>query len=582
MPERDVIYARKSSDEGDRQIKSIPDQLEHCRELAQRHGLIVAPEDEFQESKSAKTPGNRPVFDRLIDLVKKGQVRRIICWHPDRLARNGPEGGMITGLLDMGLLKDLKFCTFGFENNTAGKMMLGIMFVMSKEYSDRLSDNIKRGVTSNLKQGKSVGTYKWGYERNADGLYEAHPKLYAYVKKIWEMRLNGKTFEEILKWIRLVGCERVTKKGNVFKITKSTLTRMFEDPIYYGMLRQKGELINLKDVYPDFRPMVDYEDWQKIRAVGRSSVVFTKRQLPLRGGIVRCACGSPCVTDISNNYLYLVCQARSKCPTGRPRIRAKAIVDAVYESLKENFNPTTEQRKALHKSYAEHVKKQLKRGYEELKSKRKGLVEAKTSAEEKLHTLVMYAVGKTLDQTERRVYEQEKTRYQEIIDKCTTDIVRCEKAYGLRDFDYDEFSNFLKTAAASWKVAYGDTIHHMASFLYLKITVNAGKVENLQYNREIEDLFIPQVPDGGAEGTQTPGLYNANVALYHLSYSPLFVGSVEGIRTAEKLTLSTFLVMLVSRSVAYRKTNQRINDSTISGLLKPHLGCYIECVTVAR
>ena len=56
---------------GDRQIKSIPDQLEHCRELAQRNGLIIAPEDVFQESKSAKTPGNRPVFDHIIDLVKR-------------------------------------------------------------------------------------------------------------------------------------------------------------------------------------------------------------------------------------------------------------------------------------------------------------------------------------------------------------------------------------------------------------------------------------------------------------------------------------------------------------------------------
>ena len=294
---------------------------------------------------------------------------------------------MITGLLDLGLLKDLKFCTFGFENNTAGKMMLGIMFVMSKEYSDRLSDNIKRGVASNLRDGKSVGTYKWGYERNANGFYEPHPKLYGYVKKIWEMRLNGKTFEEILKWVRLVGCVRVTKKGNVFKITKTSLTRIFEDPIYYGMLRQKGELINLKDVYADFRPMIEYEDWKKIRTVGRSSIVFTRRILPLRGGIVRCACGNPCVTDIGKNYLYLVCQARSKCPLGKPRIRCKEIIDAVYESLKTNFNPTDEQRKELRKNYAKHVKKLIARSYDELKTKRRQLADAKGNAEDKLHTL---------------------------------------------------------------------------------------------------------------------------------------------------------------------------------------------------
>ena len=86
MGDRYVIYARKSSDEKDRQIKSIPDQLEHCREVARRNGIVVAKRDEFQESRSAKTAGNRPVFDSVIKLVKKGEVQGIISWHPDRLA----------------------------------------------------------------------------------------------------------------------------------------------------------------------------------------------------------------------------------------------------------------------------------------------------------------------------------------------------------------------------------------------------------------------------------------------------------------------------------------------------------------
>lgn len=498
MADRYIIYARKSSDEKDRQIKSIPDQLSHCRELALRHGINITPVDEFEESKSAKTSGNRPVFDRIIRMIQNKEVTGIICWHPDRLSRNGPEGGMITGLLDMGLLKDLKFCTFGFENNTAGKMMLGIMFVMSKEYSDRLSDNVKRGVASNLKQGKSVGTYKWGYQRNANGFYEPHPQLFGYIKKVWEMRLNGKTFDEIIKWLRLVGCERTSKKGNVFKLNKrQILTYIFEDPIYYGVLRQKGEYINLKDAYGDFQPMVSYDDWKKVQTAGRSGVVFTKKQLPLRGGLVRCACGRPCVPDIGKNYLYLICQARRKCPFGKPRIRSKVIKDAVLKSLIENFNPTTEQRKALQKKYAQHVKRELANSYDELREKRKKLAETKNNAEEKLHTLVMFAVGKPLDQAERRVYEQEKARYEEIIDKCTADIAKIEKANSLRDFDYDEFSNFLETAAASWNIAFGESLHHMASFLFSNIIVNAGTVQNLLYNRDIEDLFIPKVKDGG-------------------------------------------------------------------------------------
>lgn len=499
---RYVIYARKSSDESDRQIKSIPDQLDQCREIARRHGIIIAQEDELQESKSAKRAGNRPVFDHLLRLIKRGEVQGVICWHPDRLARNGPEGGMITGLIDDGLLKDLKFCTFSFENNTAGKMMLGIMFVMSKEYSDRLSDNIRRGVNSNLNQGKSVGTYKWGYLRNELGLYEPHPELYGRIKKIWEMRLEGKTYFQIMDWIRIAGIHRKTEKGKIFRTNKNTLSQIFSDPIYYGILRQKGTMIDLRELH-DFKPMVTFEEWEKCRKAGRAAVnVSARHQDPFRGGIVRCVCGKPCIPHRGKKkYLYLQCKDREKCPYKQPLIRAKEIVDAGYAALKEAFNPTDEQRIILRVAYADHIKRHLSLSYDEARQQKKKLTEAKNIAEEKLRDIVLGAVGKSLDATERRIYEQEKVRYESTIDSCRTDIERLDKCSSLKSFDYDEFGNFLTSAAESWKLAHGESLHQMAKFLFGNFTVKDRKVVNLAFNPEIEELFIPLFPNGGAEGT---------------------------------------------------------------------------------
>ena len=514
MGDRYVIYARKSSDEKDRQIKSIPDQLEHCREVARRNGIVVAKGDEFQESRSAKTAGNRPVFDSVIELVKKGEVQGIISWHPDRLARNGPEGGMITGLLDEKKLADLKFCTFSFENNTAGKMMLGIMFVMSKEYSDRLSDNIRRGVDSNFAQGKSVGTYKWGYERNKEGCYEPHPQLFGYLKKAWQMRLDGKTYNEILEWLRIAGCHRRTKTGKTYGIGQDTLTQIFNDPIYYGVLRQKDSMVDLRELY-DFEPMVSYEEWEKCRKAGRSAVKIKGRHTdPFRGGIVRCACGQPCVTDRGKKkYLYLHCKDRGNCRLKQPRIRAKEIVDAAYEALNNAFNPDDGQSDVLRVAYADHIKRYLNAGYEEAKKQKRKLVSAKNSAEEKLREIVLASVGKSLDETERRVYEQEKLHYERIIDKCRTDIERIEKSSVLKSFDYDEFSNFLESASASWKRAHGEPLHQMATFLFSNFTVKDRTVVNLRFNPDIEELFIPKVGDGGAEEIRTPDPRVANAVL---------------------------------------------------------------------
>jgi DNA invertase Pin-like site-specific DNA recombinase len=53
-----LLYARKSTDEDDRQILSIESQVTELREFGQKERLTIA--QEFTESMSAKVPG-RPV-----------------------------------------------------------------------------------------------------------------------------------------------------------------------------------------------------------------------------------------------------------------------------------------------------------------------------------------------------------------------------------------------------------------------------------------------------------------------------------------------------------------------------------------
>jgi len=55
------LYARKSTDEEDRQVLSIEAQLAELREFAIKENLEIAAK--FVEAKTAKTPG-RPVFDK--------------------------------------------------------------------------------------------------------------------------------------------------------------------------------------------------------------------------------------------------------------------------------------------------------------------------------------------------------------------------------------------------------------------------------------------------------------------------------------------------------------------------------------
>src|SRR5207248_3873959 len=81
----------------------------------------------------------------------------------DRLARNSIDGGKIIYLLDKGVLQDLKFATFTFENNPQGKFMLSIIFGYSKYYVDNLSENVKRGNRAKVARGWRPGKAPLGY-----------------------------------------------------------------------------------------------------------------------------------------------------------------------------------------------------------------------------------------------------------------------------------------------------------------------------------------------------------------------------------------------------------------------------------
>ena len=61
------LYARKSTDEDDRQVLSIEAQVTELHEFARKENLEVV--KEFVESKTAKAPG-RPIFNSMIKEIE--------------------------------------------------------------------------------------------------------------------------------------------------------------------------------------------------------------------------------------------------------------------------------------------------------------------------------------------------------------------------------------------------------------------------------------------------------------------------------------------------------------------------------
>ena len=94
------LYARKSTEDEERQVMSIEAQLAELNEYAKRENIEIA--QTFIESKSAKKPG-REIFNEMMAKVESSnEPVGLIAWHPDRLARNSIDGGQVIYSIDTG------------------------------------------------------------------------------------------------------------------------------------------------------------------------------------------------------------------------------------------------------------------------------------------------------------------------------------------------------------------------------------------------------------------------------------------------------------------------------------------------
>ncbi|MBI2278826.1 MAG: recombinase family protein [Candidatus Brennerbacteria bacterium] len=234
---RYVIYARKSTEDDDRQVLSIEAQLVELSEFAAKEKLeIVA---SFQEAKTAKEPG-RIKFAEMLSFLEKGKADGILSWHPDRLARNSVDGGKIIHMIDRGLIRSLKFPTFWCEPTPQGLFMLNIAFGQSKYYVDNLRENVKRGLRQKIRNGIWPSWAPVGYSNNPKtrGI-DVDAEKVLKVRKLFEMYATGNyTFFSLANW-----CKESGLKGNLGKeISVSNVQHLLQNPFYYGLMRYRGEI----------------------------------------------------------------------------------------------------------------------------------------------------------------------------------------------------------------------------------------------------------------------------------------------------------------------------------------------------
>ena len=231
------LYARKSTDVEDKQVRSIEDRIAELRAFAKLEKLEIV--EELIEKQSAKIPG-RPIFNAMLDRIVKGEANGIISWHPDRLARNSVDSGKIIYLVDCGHLSFLKFPTFWFENTSQGKFMLNIAFGQSKYYVDSLAENTKRGLHQKVRRGEYPSLAPIGYLNDSrTKTVVVEKKKSAIIRKAFELYAqNNSRLEDIADFLTHQGI--VTKGGKRFH--RDRISFILSNPFYVGLFRYAGEI----------------------------------------------------------------------------------------------------------------------------------------------------------------------------------------------------------------------------------------------------------------------------------------------------------------------------------------------------
>ncbi len=343
IPPRYCLYARKSSEDDERQALSIDSQVKEMLEQAERDGLNIA--EVRKESHSAKNSGSRPEFNRLIDDIRQKKFDGILTWAADRISRNAGDLGTVVDLMDQGLLQEIRTSGPRFTNSPSDKFMLMMLCSQAKLENDNKGVNVKRGFRAKVEMGYRPNMSPLGYlhdkfaEKGARRIY-VDPERGPIIKEVFQkVAYEGWTGRDIKRWLDDTK-NFTTRKGK--KVTLSMIYRMMDNSFYTGRYefpKGSGKWFDGKH-----EPLITRDVFDRVQDVmkcptrslpGTHEFAFTR--------MFKCGvCGSGITADqkvkrlkdgTTKRYVYYGCMKRWMTGCKQPYIREEDLLDQLYKII---------------------------------------------------------------------------------------------------------------------------------------------------------------------------------------------------------------------------------------------------------
>ena len=446
------LYARKSTEDEERQVMSIEAQLVELKEYAKREKIEIS--ERFIESKSAKKPG-REIFNKMIAKINESnEAIGLLSWHPDRLARNSIDGGQIIYLIDTGKLVSLRFPTFWFEPTPQGLFMLQVAFGQSKYYSDNLSENVKRGMRQKLRRGEWTGLAPLGYVNNARVRnIEPDPTKARVISKAFEEFSQGShTLESLAERLKFLGV--ASKKGK--RLCKAVVKHMLSNPIYTGLIIHNGETYEGR-----FQPIVSRATFETVQRILKDRAKPRKSKkshnFPFVG-LLRCGeCGAAITAQYAHGhggtYRYYRCTKRLG-PCSQRYLRE----DLLATQLKEELSKV-----ALYQAWTEKMYSQVdiweKEQTQSSQSFAQNLELKIKETDEKLDKLVNAFLDGTIEKETYLIKKDELV-------KAKTELLERKRDFGRKGNNWNEpLRGWINDACSAEKLASSEDYYEIKSLV---------------------------------------------------------------------------------------------------------------------
>ena len=235
------IYARKSTESDERQVQSIDDQISTMTRVARDVGLTIL--DTLHESKSAKEPYGRVVFEKMLERIEKGEAKGILAWKIDRLSRNPIDSARLQWMLQKEVIQSIQ--TDGREYKSEDNaLILSVESSMANQFIRDLSKNVMRGLKSKMDKGWMPAKAPPGYlntktENKGENYIIIDPERFALVRKAWDLMLTGNYLpRQILEKLNNEWGyrSRTTKRMVGGPMGRTTIYDIFSNVFYAGII----------------------------------------------------------------------------------------------------------------------------------------------------------------------------------------------------------------------------------------------------------------------------------------------------------------------------------------------------------